>query len=310
MPSQTEKSISENFVRIRAMGRKLDAEILAESQRLYAPLHDVDPPPSISVENDHRYGLDERHRLDVFRPVPCQSSLPALIFVHGGGFVGGDKRRPGSPFNQHVGIWAARNGMVGVNMTYRLAPTHPWPAGPEDVGEAVLWVHQHASELNVDPGRIFVFGQSAGAAHVGAYIGHRQFHGPDGHGIAGGILLSGVYDLTATDPRSVAVGYYGSDTNSYAERSALPGLAEVELPLWVGVAEFDPPRFQSQALWLAQSVLKRQRNMPRFVQLAGHNHFSGLFHLGLPGDTLGPEILRFVGETSPPRRASDPEHET
>lgn len=285
---------------IRSLGRALDAAVLTEVQQLYAPLHAMEPPPGVAMDNDCRYGPDERHRLDVFRPDGPGAPHPALVFAHGGGFVGGDKRRPGSPFNQHVGIWAARNGMVGVNMTYRLAPEHPWPAGPEDVGAAVRWVREHACELNVDPGRIFLFGQSAGAAHVAAYIAHRQFHGTDGHGLAGGLVLSGVYDLAATDPRSVAKGYYGDDPARFAERSALPGLEEADLPLWIGVAELDPSRFERQALLLAQALLDRRRHLPRFVQLPGHNHFSGLLHLGLPGDVLGPEILRFVKECGPP----------
>ena len=57
------------------------------------------------------------------------ASRPVLVFVHGGGFTGGNKSTPGSPFYDNVPLWAARNGLVGVNITYRLAPQHPWPAG-------------------------------------------------------------------------------------------------------------------------------------------------------------------------------------
>ncbi|MDX3905830.1 MAG: alpha/beta hydrolase [Pigmentiphaga sp.] len=300
MTHNSETTLAGITARIRAIGRKLDAETLAESQRLYAPLHASEPASGVLVENDHPYGPDERHRLDVFRPDRPGARRPALLFVHGGGFVGGDKRRPGSPFNQHVGIWAARQGLVGVNMTYRLAPAHPWPAGPQDVGAAIRWIRNHANDLDVDPARVFVFGQSAGAAHVAAYIGHRQFHGAGGHGLAGGLLLSGVYDLVANDPRTVAVGYYGDDPARFAERSALPGIADAGVPLWVGVAELDPSRFERQALLLAGALLDSRRHLPRFVQLAGHNHLSGLLHLGLPGDVLGPEILRFLMECEPP----------
>ena len=44
------------------------------------------------------------------------------MFVHGGGFVAGDKHTPGTPRYELVGAWAARHGWVGVTMTHRLAP--------------------------------------------------------------------------------------------------------------------------------------------------------------------------------------------
>jgi triacylglycerol lipase len=49
-----------------------------------------------------------------------------LIFVHGGAFVGGNKRTtPTSPFYDNVMLWAVNNGFIGVNATYRLAPQSP-----------------------------------------------------------------------------------------------------------------------------------------------------------------------------------------
>ena len=49
-------------------------------------------------------------------------------------FVAGDKSAPGTPYHDNVALWAARSGMVGVTMNYRLAPEHRWPSGAEDVG--------------------------------------------------------------------------------------------------------------------------------------------------------------------------------
>lgn len=55
-------------------------------------------------------------------------------------------------------MWSVRNGMVGVNTTYRLAPKDPWPAGPQDVGQAIRWVHDNIAKRGGDPTRIFLFG--------------------------------------------------------------------------------------------------------------------------------------------------------
>ncbi|MFX9688552.1 alpha/beta hydrolase, partial [Acinetobacter baumannii] len=81
------------------------------------------------VERDVKYGPAERHLLDVFVPEKNPGARPVLIYVHGGGFVAGNKRPPNSPFYDNILLWAVNNGCVGVNTTYRLAPASPWPAG-------------------------------------------------------------------------------------------------------------------------------------------------------------------------------------
>ena len=92
------------------------------------------------------------------------------MFVHGGGFVRGDKHIPGSPQYDLVGAWAVRHGYVGVTMTYRLAPGHVWPAGAEDVAAAVGWLQRNIAAYGGDPGKIVVAGNSAGAVHVASYV--------------------------------------------------------------------------------------------------------------------------------------------
>jgi acetyl esterase/lipase len=83
----------------------------------------------------------ERQRLDVHTSgAPVGEPAPVVLFVHGGGFAGGDKHVPGTPMYDHIGAWAVRNGWVGVTMTYRLAPEHPWPAGAQDAAAAAGWV--------------------------------------------------------------------------------------------------------------------------------------------------------------------------
>ena len=80
------------------------------------------------VVHSHPQAAD-RHLLDVFTPESGSGTRPVLIYVHGGAFVGGNKRLPNSPFYDNIMLWAVKNGFVGVNTTYRLAPASPWPAG-------------------------------------------------------------------------------------------------------------------------------------------------------------------------------------
>ena len=94
-----------------------------ETAKLYAPLQEKEPYQGIKVVRDIKYGPDDRNALDVFVPEQGGAAQrPVLMFVHGGAFIGGNRRGPGSPFYDNIMLLAARNGMVGVNTTYRLAP--------------------------------------------------------------------------------------------------------------------------------------------------------------------------------------------
>src|SRR5215471_5378120 len=148
---------------ISDMGPNFNETVLQKTRALYKPLL---PRPSekVKLQRDLAYGPDQRQRLDVYAPAGA-AGLPILIYVPGGGFVGGDKRM-GDGFYANIGGFFAERGFVVLIMNYRLAPDHPWPAGGEDVGHVVAWATEHASAHGGDPGRIALFGQSAGACHV------------------------------------------------------------------------------------------------------------------------------------------------
>ena len=113
---------------LAAIGRVIDPPATAA---LYAPLHGRRPAPASRIARDIRYGPAERNRLDIFTAEPAGGAAkPVLMFVHGGGFVRGDKQVPGTPFHDNIGAWAARHGLVGVTMTYRLAPRRALAGGP------------------------------------------------------------------------------------------------------------------------------------------------------------------------------------
>ena len=77
--------------------------------------------PGVSSTEDISYGPHERHRLDVFAGARPERAMPVVLFVPGGGFVGGAKNREGVPFYQNVGVYFARNGVVGAPGSCRRA---------------------------------------------------------------------------------------------------------------------------------------------------------------------------------------------
>src|SRR5580693_9582045 len=230
---------AEVAARLLELGRVVDPPKTAV---LYAPLQEKEPYPGVRIERDVKYGAADRNLLDVFMPEAASSPRPVLIFVHGGAFVAGNKRAPGSPFYDNIMLWAVKNGFVGVNMTYRLAPQSPWPAAAEDVAAAVAWVSANIASHGGNPDHVYLMGHSAGAVHVASYVSHPEFHKVAGGGLTGAIMVSGIYDLTAGvgDPERA---YFGTDPSLYAERSALQGLLASKLPLMIVTAELDPLPF-------------------------------------------------------------------
>jgi acetyl esterase/lipase len=119
--------------------------------------------PNLAYREGH-----ERWKLDLAMPTEkSDTPCPAIVFVHGGGWRNGDKRK--SNFLQPALDYAAK-GYVCVTVNYRLSQHAPFPACVEDVKNAVRWLRAHAHEYNVDPDRIGAHGNSAGA-HLVSMLG-------------------------------------------------------------------------------------------------------------------------------------------
>lgn len=110
-----------------------------------------------------------RNTLDVYQPKRATPTVagevtgpttprPALVEIHGGGWILGDKNQQGIPLLHHM----VRNGWVGFNVNYRLAPKAKFPEQLVDCKRAVAWIRENADELGVDPDFIAVTGGSAG----------------------------------------------------------------------------------------------------------------------------------------------------
>lgn len=282
IPSDVEK-------RLREIGLVSAPE---PTRPLYAPLQPLEPFANVQITRDLRYGPGERHRLDVFTPQGA-SARPVLLFMHGGAYVGGDKHLAGSPFYTNIGAWAARHGMVGVNMTYRLAPQAKWPAAQEDIAAAVAWVRANVAAHGGDPQRIYLMGHSAGASHVANYLAHTQFHPAGGPGVAGAILVSAFYDFERLNATQTFFQYHGNDKAQYVQRSPLKGLVASRVPMLFAVAQYDTPDFNQQADILKDAFCRAGR-CARVVMLTGHSHMSEIYSVNTADTGLTDEILAFV----------------
>jgi acetyl esterase/lipase len=273
---------------IATIDTSISPQMVAASQDLYAPQHEREPYRDVTVTRDHKYGAHSRNRLDVFSPSGATDKRPVLIFVHGGGFVAGDKHSPGSPYYDNIALWAVRNGMVGVTVTYPLAPEAVYPAGAASVGAAVKWVSDHIGKHGGDPYNVVLVGQSAGATHVATYAARPELHARPGGGVRAIALLSGVYDFTLAPLAPNAVAYLGAAPGAAKAGSALPALASTTIPLMFGISENDPPQFHHNALALTDALFAQTGRFPNVLFLPRHNHITQVSHLNAAdtGDAL------------------------
>lgn len=285
--------------RIRSIGREVNPDTVIATRALLTPLVQAPDPAMVRVVRDLAYGSNERQRLDVYTPAAgYEPKRPILIYVHGGGFVAGDKHSEGSPFFSNIGQWAVQNGYNCITMTYRLAPQHQWPSGVEDLNLLLRFIRHEGNEHGLDSDFIFLMGQSAGAAHAASYVAHPEIHAPFGHGLSGLILLSGLYDWTTMDMGQLERSYIGDDVTLYEARSSLQGLVDCQLPLLVTLAELDPPVFERQGMQLLSAYQHKHQHLPHFVYAAGQNHMSVAMALGLEVDLVGPQLKAFIDEYS------------
>lgn len=285
---------------VRAAGPVIDPPA---AKALYAPLL-ADMPRGAEPVRDIAYGDDERHRLDVYPAVGATGLAPVVVFLHGGGFIRGDKADRAA-----VGHYFSRHGVVAVLPNYRLGPRHRWPAGAEDASAVLAWARANVAAHGGDPDRIVLAGESAGAAHVAAATLVSRFHPSEGLKIAGAFLASGVYNaeleylaraqlgIATPDPRNEA--YFGTDFTAYRAMSTVELVDAAPFPLTITYAELDPIQMQAQAGELFARLVTRHCFTPRVKVIANHNHLSQVFAINSGDDALAGPLLAFVRAPQP-----------
>jgi acetyl esterase/lipase len=214
----------------------------------------------VSFTRNLRYGEFDQNILDVATtPSKDPASRPVLLIVAGETFTsdGG----PAAALQDEAMCFAARHDMVGVRMSYRLAPAAPWPAGARDVAAAASWIHQNIDLFGGNAQEIIAIGYAAGAFHVASFLAHPEFQ-PDDSDLAGAVLVSGIY-RPSIDGDAGERAYFGTDASKYEERSALPGLLSVQLPLMLAWSATDPSRLVTQGKTLEQLLCNSVAHCPR-----------------------------------------------
>jgi len=173
------------------------------------------PAPELSdavVRTDHevpsRVAGDPPVPVRVHRPAGRKGRLPAILTIHGGGYVIGSYVMDDAMLDR----WCPALGIVGVSVEYRLAPETPYPGPLEDCYSALYWAHEHAEELGIDPAFIGTYGVSAGGG------------------------LAAALGLLARDRGEVPLAFQLLDCPMLDDRQTTPSIGDAGLYLWTAAS--------------------------------------------------------------------------
>jgi acetyl esterase/lipase len=122
-------------------------------------------PDDIERRDNISYGkYGKWNLLDVYYPKGADKPLPAIINIHGGGYVYGTKDQ-----GQYYCMNLAQRGFTVVNFSYRLVPKIKFPAPVTETNQVMEWVCAHAADYYIDVENVFITGDSAGAQIAGQY---------------------------------------------------------------------------------------------------------------------------------------------
>ena len=174
--------------------------------------------------------------LDVYYPDGTTDKLPTIVSIHGGGYVYGSKE-----IYRRYGMDMARRGFAFVNFNYRLAPKWKFPAPLADTNAVLRWVYMNAKRYHLDPERIILVGDSAGAQLASQYA---AMHTDPEYASLFGLkqdkvtiralgLNCGVYDMAkhcAGKRRGLVLDYLGKDLPKDDPRLDVLGAVTSEFP--------------------------------------------------------------------------------
>lgn len=183
-------------------------------------------------------------RVLIYAPAKAATPLPAILHIHGGGFVSGsaDMSDPNSR------AYAVDMDCVVVSVDYRLSPETAYPGPLRDCYAALLWLHGAAAELGIDPARIVIAGESAGAGLSAALCLYARDQGVVTPCFQ--YLAEPMLDHRSVDSDHPHVGHFGwtRDHNRFGWASMLGGAAQEPVSPYVSPARANdlsglPPTF-------------------------------------------------------------------
>lgn len=218
---------------------------------------------NITIVSDLTYGPQPHSVMDVYYPNDAETLLPVVVYIHGGGFIGGDKSAV-QPFAMAM----ANEGYVVASINYGLAPEQPYPTAITQVNQALAYVAEHIADYGGDSDRLFIAGNSAGAqltSQVAVLITDEAFAmqmdlqpAIPPRQLQGVVLINGIYNmqtLRATDFPNIGQymwAYTGArEFETYSridEISTIQHITADYPPVFITAGDIDPLQSQTLAM--------------------------------------------------------------
>jgi acetyl esterase/lipase len=269
----------ENFTRdLYVKGNELTAQIRSQLP------HQLDLP----------YGPDPKQRLDLYVPAGTVTRAPVLLFIHGGGFLEGDRAHYG-----YIARPYAPHGIITAVMSYRLTGSGAvYPAQEDDVKTAILWLHRHVATYGGDPTALYVTGHSAGAvlsAEVGVDRTWLTQAGIDARVLRGIAPVSGPYDLRNLQEMANYVPTARASIEASPILHIIDPVPSVVVSYGTNNAEEDSYSVSAREFVIA---LRKQGTHVDTVVLTGSGHIATAMALGTPGSSLSEAVLAMIAATA------------
>lgn len=229
----------------------------------------------------------EKHKLNLFLPTD-KKSPPVFFFIHGGAWKYGDRA-----MYTAIGNRFAKEGILTVVPSYRLAPKNPHPAQIEDVAAAFAWTVQHIGEYGGDTNRLYVGGHSAGG-HLATLLTLdakylEPYHLAAGN-IRGTIGLSGVYNLGSGDSQA---SVFGTGDAARKDASPLTHIKGAAPPFLISYCQWDYFTLPAQARQFHAALLKAGLKS-ELLFVPQESHISEMISVTRNDDPTALAILKFI----------------
>ncbi len=231
----------------------------------------------------------DKHKLDLYMP-KGKKDFPVVMFVHGGGWIFGDRNFFG--VYENIGKMFARHGIGAVVISYRLSPHVMHPEHIKDVAAAFAWTHKHIGDYGGRADQLFVCGQSAGG-HLVALLGtdesYLQAEGLSLKDVKGVMPVSGVYELLDGYFNEV----FGKDPEKRKQAWPRTHVHEGCPPFFIAYGDKDYP-FCDVASEDFCKALKDKKVSAETMKFKDHTHFDEVVKMGMDDDPMAQALCKFV----------------
>jgi acetyl esterase/lipase len=231
----------------------------------------------------------KKHKLDLYLP-KGKTDFPVVMFVHGGGWVFGDKVFFG--VHEGVGKMFARHGVGAVVTNYRLSPGVQHPEHIKDVARAFAWTYKHIAEYGGRPDELFLCGHSAGGHLVSLLATDESYLKAEAlslKNVKGVMPISGVYGI----PDNMFNEVFGKDPVERKNAAPINHVHEGCPPFLIVYADHDYPFCDAMSEEFCKA-LKAKNVSAETLKIKDRNHIDVIGNTTKDDDPCAKALLEFV----------------